>query len=68
MTQLKTKEIPAIDYESRSYSQRKNNPLEAAASAGHLDTVKLLLKQRDVLGIPDDEINDAIKAAASNSH
>lgn len=68
MAQPKTEEVPAIGYESRSYSRRENYPLEAAASAGHVGTVKLLLEQREVLGIPDDEISHAIKVAASNSH
>ena len=68
MAQLKIEEVAAIGYKPRSYSQHKNYPLEAAASAGHVGTVKLLLEQREVLGISDDEISDAIKVAVSNSH
>ena len=69
IVQLKTEEVPAIGYESRSYLRhRENYPLEAAASAGHEGTVKLLLEQREVLGIPEDEISHAIKVAASKSH
>ncbi len=68
MAQLKTEEVPAIGYRLELYSRRKSYPLEAAASAGHAGTVKLLLEQRDVLDIPDDEISHAIKVAASNSH
>ena len=68
MAQLKTEEVPAIGDELQLYSRRKNYPLEAAASAGHVGTVKLLLEQRDVLGIAADEISHAIKVAASNSH
>jgi hypothetical protein len=67
MAQLKTEEVPAIGYRLKLYSRRKNYPLEAAASAGHAGTVKLLLEQQDVLDIPDDEISHAIKVAASNS-
>lgn len=66
--QLKTDEVPASGYKLQLYSRRKNYPLEAAAATGHVSTVKLLLEQRDVLGIPDDEISHAIKVAASNSH
>ena len=68
MAQLKTEEVAAIDYKSQSYSSCRNYPLEAAASAGHVGTVKLLLEQRDVLGIPDDEISEAIRVAILNSH
>lgn len=68
MAQLKTEETPVIGYKSRSSLARENYPLEAAASAGHVSTVKLLLEQRDVLGISNDEISRGIKAAALNSH
>jgi ankyrin repeat protein len=69
MAQLKTEEVPAIGCESRSYSRRGDNyPLEAAASAGHEGTIKLLLEQREVLGISEDKISHAIKVAALNSH
>ena len=68
MAQLKTEEVLVIEYRLPLYSRRKNYPLEAAFSVGHVATVKLLLEQRDVLGISNDEISHAIKVSASNSH
>lgn len=68
MAQLKIEDVSATDYRRQSYSRSHNYPLEAAASADHVGIVKLLLEQRDVLGISDDEISHAIKIAASNSH
>ena len=68
MTQLKIEKISATDYQSRSSLSRKNYPLEAVALIGHVGTVQLFLKQRDVLRNPHNEISDAIKVAASNFH
>ena len=68
MAQLRTEKVPATSYVSQSYSKRNFYALEAAASAGHEATVKLLLEKRNVLGISEDVISDAIKVAASNAH
>lgn len=67
MAQLNIDEGSAYGYRS-SYTQRENYPLEGAASVGHVGTVKLLLEQREVLGIPDEKIDHVIKVATSNSH
>ncbi|KAK7974466.1 hypothetical protein PG989_016314 [Apiospora arundinis] len=44
------------------------HPLWTAASAGHEETVKLLLGQKERLHIEGTELRDAIRAAASNGH
>ena len=70
MAPLNTHENPAIGYNPEFHLRpwKKNYLLEAAASAGHRDVVNLLLEQREVLGIGEDEISHAIKAATTNSH
>ncbi|KAK6839302.1 hypothetical protein PG987_005168 [Apiospora arundinis] len=44
------------------------DPLGAAASAGHEETVKLLLEQKEALHIRAEELRNAIVAASSNGH
>ena len=66
MTQLKIEKISAIAYRLFLYSRRKNYSLEAAASVDHVNIVKLLLKQRDILNISDDKISHVIKIAVLN--
>ncbi|MCJ1463344.1 hypothetical protein MMC07_001951 [Pseudocyphellaria aurata] len=68
MSPVRTEMVPAIGYNSRSNTPGENYPLEAAASAGHEGTVKLLLEQRKLLPIQESNISDAIIIAASNSH
>ena len=60
-------ETPAAGYRPQGHV-RKNFPLEAAASAGHEESVKVLLKNREVLGISENEISHAIKLATSNDY
>lgn len=67
IAQVHSEEVPAAGYRPRVHV-RENYPLEAAASAGHEGSVKVLLEQREVLGIPEDEISHAVKLAASNFH
>ena len=62
-------EVPTAGYIPESYFRRQENyALEAAASAGHEASVKVLLEQRNMLGFSEDQISHAIKVAASNSH
>ena len=69
MAQLKTEEIPAIGYRRDFYLKGSENCLlEAAASAGRRNVVNLLLEQRKVLRIREEEISQAIKVATTNSH
>ena len=69
IARVHSEENPTAGYRPRSHLRhRKNYPLEAAASAGHEGSVKLLLEQREVLGILEDEISNAIKVATTNSH
>ncbi|KAL6713705.1 hypothetical protein ACLMJK_009170 [Lecanora helva] len=60
-------EVQATGFRSHRI-RREKYPLEAAASAGHESSVKVLLEQRKVIGIPDVEIDHAIQRATSNSH
>lgn len=46
----------------------ENHPLWTAASAGHGDTVKLLLDQKSRLEISDLEVSEALTIAASKCH
>ena len=75
-TRVHSEEIPAVGYrpqfnkfDRELYVQnQENSSLAAAASAGSEASVKVLLEQREVLGIPEDDISHAIRVAASNSH
>lgn len=58
----------APGYTPRKNTLRENWPLEASASAGHPETVSLLLEKRDVLHIEGDELTAAVKVAAEKGH
>ncbi|KAK2773762.1 multiple ankyrin repeats single kh domain-containing protein [Colletotrichum kahawae] len=49
-------------------ASQKRCPLQAAALAGHVDTVKFLLERKDNLRISDGEIKLAVEAAAEAGH
>ncbi|KAF4825606.1 Ankyrin repeat domain-containing protein 50 [Colletotrichum siamense] len=52
----------------RDEAASKRYPLEAAACAGHTRMVRFLLQQKDIVGIPGEEIKYAIEAAAEAGH
>ncbi|RFU24961.1 hypothetical protein B7463_g11382, partial [Scytalidium lignicola] len=56
------------EYLTPRYSRWSHCPLEVSASAGHESVVNVLLQQRERLGIPDQEVANAMKAAARNGH
>lgn len=68
MIQFKSEKTSIIDYKLSLYSQRKNYSFEIVAAVNHANTIKLFLKQRNVLNISDDEISYVIKIVASNFH
>ncbi|KAM0541390.1 hypothetical protein ACHAPJ_013263 [Fusarium lateritium] len=45
-----------------------NHPLEASATAGREEVVEILLTQKETLGISDEQVWGALKAAASYGH
>ncbi|KAK1756491.1 ankyrin repeat-containing domain protein [Echria macrotheca] len=51
-----------------SSEERQNYPLEAAAAAGHEATVKVLLAKKEAMGIPNAEVEAALRAAAKQGH
>lgn len=61
-------ECPSIGYKLEESPYCENYALEASAFHGHESTVKLLLEQREVLGIPDEEIYHATEVAARKGH
>ena len=62
-----SQKISATGYKPQEH-ERKNFPLEAAASAGHEECVKVLLKNREILSIPENKTSFAIKLTISNDY
>ncbi|KUI70485.1 Ankyrin repeat and KH domain-containing protein mask [Cytospora mali] len=68
VTRTAAEEGTASEYRGRKNTRREYYPLKTSAAAGQVGTVRLLLEHRKILGIQEESVSEAMRAAVKNGH